>query len=686
MRAQNSQVTLAALFLLLISFSVAAIESARLQIGSLHGANIDSSQLDITFSLDKNGLAMQATAEEFTLADQVLSNVTLNCQRFKVATKFWQCQQGTLQFTHALLGQQHVALSFTANTLTKDYQLEIAKLGLASGQLQLSLQLKDKQWQSTLNVQQLDASSMLTLLTEILPNRDLTMISSWQPKGVVSGTADLTGNGSQLVNADIKLSSPNFSFSDNTGNHVAETLDFALELTATAQQKDWQFQAALALNNGQSYWAPIFLDFQQTPLDLSLKGVMQPANQRWQLRDIKLEHQGVLSAKAVLQIQNKQLQQLEMTLKPSPLSTIYKWWLQPFVPATAAANLTTDGQIAGHLEWQKNHLQFQADLQQLTIKDNEGRFAINGLDGRFAWTTGPDAVPLHLNWQQIMIGALPIDASSLQAEVANNQLTLTKMLELPLLDGGLQISDFNYQHATTGSSWQFEGLLKPLSMQALTNALGWPEMDGKLSGVIPRVSYQNQQIDIDGALLVKVFDGTTVIKDLKLQSPFGSLPQLYGNIDMQQIDLELLTRTFDFGKISGRLNGSITDLRLSNWQPVQFDARFATPENNPGKRRISQRAVDNLSQIGGGASGLMSRSFLRFFEDFSYDKLGIRCQLKNDVCLMSGIEDDEQGYYIVKGGGLPPWINVKGFTRRVDWPELVARLQAVKNSDGPIIQ
>ena len=157
-------------------------------------------------------------------------------------------------------------------------------------------------------------------------------------------------------------------------------------------------------------------------------------------------------------------------------------------------------------------------------------------------------------------------------------------------------------------------------------------------------------------------------------------------MDMQRLDLELLTRTFDFGKISGRLNGQIADLRLLNWRPVQFDARFATASQDPGKRRISQRAVDNLSQIGGGASGVMSRSFLRFFDDFSYDKLGIRCQLNNEVCQMSGVEDDEQGYYIVKGGGLPPWINVKGYTHRVDWPDLLSRLKAVQNSDGPIIE
>lgn len=685
MSARNSQVIFAALFLLLISFSVAAIESARLQFGSLHYADIDLSQLDINFSLDKNGLSMQATADKFNLAEHTFNNVTLTCPQFKVAAKFWQCQQGKLQFSHAILGQQQFSLSFIANTLTKAYQLDIDHLAIASGQLQISLLLIDDKWQTTINSQQLDAGALVALVAQLLPDRDLSAIQDWQPQGAISGSADLTGRGRQLNNAVFQLTSADLSFSDAAGNRVGEMLDMDLAVTA-ADQKDWQFQVTLALKNGQSYWSPVFLDFQQTPVQLSLKALMQPDSQRWQLDDIKFEQQDVLSATGAVLFEQKQLQNLDMMVQPSPLTAIYRWWLQPFVPGTALANLTTTGQIGGDISWQADQLQIQADLHALTINDAGGRFAIDDLNGEFAWTSGQVMMPVNLRWQQIMIGALPVAAGELRAEVTDNQLILTEELTLPLLDGSLQISGFNYQYAAAGSHWQFEGLLKPLSMQALTNALGWPEMDGKLSGVIPRVSYRDQQIDIDGALQVKVFDGTTIIKDLQMQSPFGSLLQLRANIDMQQIDLEQLTRTFDFGKISGRLDGHITGLRLSNWQPVQFDARFMTSEDNPGKRRISQRAVDNLSQIGGGASGLMSRSFLRFFEDFSYDKLGIGCQLNNEVCQMSGIEDDEQGYYIVKGGGLPPWINVKGYTRRVDWPDLLARLKAVKNSDGPIIE
>ena len=152
------------------------------------------------------------------------------------------------------------------------------------------------------------------------------------------------------------------------------------------------------------------------------------------------------------------------------------------------------------------------------------------------------------------------------------------------------------------------------------------------------------------------------------------------------MDLETLTQTFDFGKITGKLDGEINQLRLSNWQPVVFDARFYTPNGDKSRRRISQKAVDNFSQIGGGAGGILSRGFLRFFEDFSYQRLGLSCKLTNDVCEMNGVSEAEQGYYIVKGGGLPPRINVVGYTRRVGWTDLIARLKSVSQSSGPVIQ
>ena len=82
----------------------------------------------------------------------------------------------------------------------------------------------------------------------------------------------------------------------------------------------------------------------------------------------------------------------------------------------------------------------------------------------------------------------------------------------------------------------------------------------------------------------------------------------------------------------------------------------------------------------------LSSGFLRFFDDFNYDRLGLSCRLENDVCAMDGVAPAPNGgYYLVKGKGLPR-IDVIGSSRRVDWPRLVQQLIAVTKSEGPIVQ
>ena len=127
------------------------------------------------------------------------------------------------------------------------------------------------------------------------------------------------------------------------------------------------------------------------------------------------------------------------------------------------------------------------------------------------------------------------------------------------------------------------------------------------------------------------------------------------------------------------------ELVLQRWKPVAFDAAFATPKTDNSRHRISQNAVDSLAQIGGGG-GALSATFLSFLEEFSYDRLGLSCRLSNGVCQMGGVVPAEQGYYIVKGGGFPPRIDVLGFNDRVAWDVLVERLKNIARSQSPIME
>jgi len=51
----------------------------------------------------------------------------------------------------------------------------------------------------------------------------------------------------------------------------------------------------------------------------------------------------------------------------------------------------------------------------------------------------------------------------------------------------------------------------------------------------------------------------------------------------------------------------INQLYMQAWQTVAFDAWFKTPDDDRSRHRISQRAVDTISNIGGGGvSGAVS--------------------------------------------------------------------------------
>jgi hypothetical protein len=305
------------------------------------------------------------------------------------------------------------------------------------------------------------------------------------------------------------------------------------------------------------------------------------------------------------------------------------------------------------------------------------------------WSAGGAAEVSDLHWQGGSVYRVELGRADLRVETTGSKARLLEPASIRVLDGELQLETFDLElGAAAALHWQVDGILTPVSMRQLSLALGWPEFAGKLSGVIPAVRYDDGHLSVGGVLLVRVFDGVITLNDVSLERPFGVIPRLQLDAQIKDIDLESLTGTFSFGRIEGRLNGRIDDLEMESWRPVAFDAVFATPAGDNSRHRISQRAVENISSIGGGGvGGVLSRSFLRFFKDFPYDRLGISCRLENGVCEMGGVAPAPEvgGYYLVKGR-LLPHLDVIGYADRVDWESLVAQIMAVTRQQNTVIE
>ncbi|MGZ8908320.1 MAG: C4-dicarboxylate ABC transporter, partial [Methylobacter sp.] len=288
---------------------------------------------------------------------------------------------------------------------------------------------------------------------------------------------------------------------------------------------------------------------------------------------------------------------------------------------------------------------------------------------------------------QLKVGGVAVGPAELSFLSRADSIRLLEKAQLPLLGGAIAINHFSWQARNQQEpEVSFDGSVNNVSLEQLSRALNWTPLSGTISGHIPRVDYSNKTLSLGGELIIKAFDGEIKVSNLASSGLFTDFIKFHSDVEINNLDLDQLTGRFEFGGITGKLSGYVQQLYMENWRPVSFFAWLGTPENDDSRHRISQKAVQNIANIGGGgAADLLSRSFLRFFDTFGYDKLGMGCYLHNGVCQLMGVEARESGYAIVTGGGLPR-IDVIGYNPRVDWDVLMERLKRITATDEVIVE
>jgi hypothetical protein len=341
--------------------------------------------------------------------------------------------------------------------------------------------------------------------------------------------------------------------------------------------------------------------------------------------------------------------------------------------------------VQGALRWTTGApLQGDITLTIAEIRDPDDRFGARGLDGNLH-LGARDAVPSRLAWQGGTLYGIPLAAGAAQLAFGGGDVKLLAPLEVGLLGGTVALTRFQRTRDAQGVAVVEAALsMTNLSVAALAKVMDWPEFGGTLSGTIPAVRGTGDRYTVDGTLALDVFDGHVALSGLQLERPFGVAPSLSADVAIDDLDLQLVTQAFSFGSIDGRLDGRMNGLRLVDWTPVAFDARFRTDKRRGEKQRLSQRAVNSLSSVGGGGAGVQA-SLLKIFENFGYDEIGIDLALNNNVVTLAGLDTVDGGYTIVRGSGIPR-LSVVGHQRRVDWQVLVARLKAATEGTSPVIK
>ena len=509
--------------------------------------------------------------------------------------------------------------------------------------------------------------------------------------GAMSGRLDIHSPSERPLRVEGRLALSGLGLDTQDGGVAAEGVGAQLDI-------DYRKSAGLTLvtvdgqmRGGEMLVGNAYIALPASPVAINIAARQQAAN-GWEIPVFQWDDGDALTVAGSLGFDARlELDKADLRVHSGDLAPLTPRYLSGWLGIAGLSELQLQGAIDARVQLREGAMVLaETDLRGVSVTDGQQRFRVDGLNGRPVFSADAP-VQSSMAWSGGAIHGLDFGAAALPLASADGSIGLREAVAVPMLGGDLRFESLNLRPPAgeRGLEFDFGLAVERLDVGQLAAALDWPAFEGRLDGRIPKARYANDRLDFEGTLTTRMFDGTVQVSGLAMERPFGTAPTLSADIVMDDMNLESLTKVFGFGEITGSLDGSIRNLRLVDWSAEGFDADLHTDPSWKGRRRISQRAVQDLSSVGGDGGGLgnsLQAQALKLFDDFGYRRIGISCRLADQVCDMDGLRSAGNSFIIVEGSGLPR-LTVSGYNRRVDWPTLVERLAAVTQGElKPVIE
>lgn len=666
------------LVLMLPQQRLMAVENVDFSAVKVSGQGWEANNLELIVHLNPDGspkLDIRSSMLRLLFADQVFEDISWQCEQFEQIDTEYVCRQSELLLGKSPWGATRATLDFRFTDID-NWQINLHQLDTDIGQLKGRLGMSDGDWQGAISGQQLQLNALYQLIPKAL------LAIDWSLSGAISVKAELAGSQGELQSLSLNLSGEQITYSDSNGFQAGEKLALGLGLSVQQKNERWTGSLDLSVAQGQLYSDPVYLSLGEGPLSLHAKFEGDPGQLQLQIVDARLKMPGVVSASVKGYVEQWQWKAMELLFETPDLAGFYKVLAQPYLIGSALDELSVKGSGEGYLKLHDEELvALDVQLHQVDMEDGEDRFGIRQLNTEFHWLSQGEAALSALSVAGGHLFRMDFGRVQASMQVTDGQLLVEEKVSMPLLGGELNLNNLVLGGLSKPPiNWQLAMTANQIQLDALSRALDWPLMSGRLDGHIPSVQYEAGNVLLDGELVVDVFAGKVIVDGLKIADPMGVAPVLETRVRLQNLDLALLTSAFSFGRIEGLLEGEIDELQLVGWELNRFRAGIRTPAHDKSRHRISQRAIDNLTSLGTGVSAGLSGTALRMFKDFAYDKIALEVDLAGDMASLDGIDSKDGGYYIVKGAGLPR-IDVIGRTRKIAWKDLVSRIQDARFDD-----
>jgi hypothetical protein len=597
--------------------------------------------------------------------------------------------RGTLRMGSTPIGPLAMSLALQEEG-ARGLRLKGEHLRLAGGTFTLSATLGGRHWAFGLDAADVAGDALLRL------GRDWVNVpKDFSVQGSLDASLQLAGRTDARLPtvATLGFRGKNLAFSNAEGSTAAENVDLdgEFELQATAGG-GFGFTGRLESTRGEALFDNFYLKLASYPTRIDFSGFVE--GNRLEISAFDLQQQGLLQASARAQVSQPKnfldapvdldglkIDSAKLVLQELRFPAVYTSYLQTALAGGALDSLESSGSIAGTLEIRDNRpISGNLQLDDLYLRDTKGLFFIEDLRGRVSWVPD-DEEPLEpsvISWDSAGTYDVRGASSSMRLVLRGRSGSLLEPVRLPVFDGAINVQELRIRDAGLPSMQvQFTGEIEPISLAEISKAFGWPALGGFVTGRIPAVEYKDGTLRFGGDLEAEIFDGIVRGSNIKLSDPLGRWPRLTADLALENLDLETITSTLEFGAITGRIEGRLDRLELFAWAPVAFDAWLRTPATDRSRKLISVDAINNIANVGGtagtGVAAAMQGGLLRFFSRYRYKQLAIRCVLEDDVCQLSGSPIAGNRYYLLEGAGLPR-VDIIGNSGRIQWSELVDQI------------
>jgi len=672
-----------------------AIDRIVLEIGHAATASVQASgatiTLDVTPKPNPSSPALRAQIAQLHLRGPGItySNIDIGCTDLLIKQPQFACNQGTIAARGGPTGEIAMSTAVTYDSANGAVSLSGTGLKLAGATARFKGRLDSGIWALDVDGDGLDlvpARKLAQPWFQLPPNDSLTGHVQFRLQS--SGRLQAAQPFGHLQ-AHLTATTSDLNYSNQAGTAVGQNLAAAVTGSVTRERGKLTSDLQLQSSSGQALAGAVLLDFAKNPLDLQAH--LEPANDSLAITQLRLTQKDLVHAAGDARIAFKGpfiLQAAHFDVQRLEFAAAYRSFLQLTLATTDFGALNVGGRASGQIDIANDALtRVSAYVQNVSMADSTTRLSLANANGEMHWAAAPEATvkPSQLSWSSSSAYGLLGGPVQMHFTTRGKDFALADNTRFPVFDGTLVVHTLAIRKfGAPDAELDFDAQLEPISMPLLSKAFGWPILSGQLAGRIPGVTYRDHVLAVDGDLSANVFDGTVVGSRIRLRDPWGPWPKLDADVIARHLDLDLLTHTFSIGSITGRLDTDIKGLELFNWSPVAFDARLQTSPGDRSKHLISQRAITSISSVGGGGGGVtaaLQSGVLKFFKTFHYDRIGISCQLRDEVCLMSGLEPARTGYYLVKGRGLPR-IDIIGNAGRVDWTQLLTQIAASMHSQN----